>query len=61
MIQMIVNQTVPKMLNQSQKVKPKQKPLQKKLNHLQNQMILTQMTMKKKAKQVKSQQKNNKM
>jgi hypothetical protein len=68
MIQMTVNQAVPKMLNQSQKLKlnPKQRLLQKKLNHLLNQMILmipmilTQMKMKK-ARQVKSQQKNNKM
>lgn len=64
MIQMTVNQAVPKMLNQFQKLKlnPQQRPPQKKLNHLLNQMILIILTqMKKKVKQVKSQQKNNKM
>jgi len=62
MIQMTVNQAAPKMLNQFQKFKQnlQQRP-PKKLNHLLNQMILTQNQKKKKAKQVKSQQKNNKM
>ena len=67
-IQMKVNQTVPKMLKRSQKLKlnPQQRPLQKKLNHLQNPMILMiltqmKMTMKNKVKQVKNQQRNNKM
>jgi len=66
MIQMTVNQAVPKMLNQFQKLKQnlQQRPQPKKLNHLLNQVILTQNQKKKKAKQVKqvkSQQKNNKM
>lgn len=63
MIQMTVNQAVPKMLNQFQKLKknPQQRPPPKNLNHLLNQIILTQNQMKKKAKQVKSQKKNNKM
>ena len=67
-IQMKVNQTVPKMLKRSQKLKlnPQQRPLQKKFNHLQNPMILMiltqmKMTMKNKVKQVKNQQRNNKM
>jgi len=63
MIQMTANQAAPTMLSQFQNLTPnlQQRPSPPKLNHPLNQMTLTQNQKEKKAKQVKSQQVNNKM